>query len=56
MNRKERLLKLLREELKLVEDKLIEYPPDGKNELFDELVKEAKRIVETIKIIETETP
>lgn len=50
MNRKVRLLKLLREELKLVEDKLIEYPIYGDDALFDQLVKEAKRIKETVRI------
>lgn len=33
MNRKEKVLNLLREELKIVQKAIIEYPPYGKDEL-----------------------
>lgn len=44
MTRKQKLIQMLREELKLIEDELIEFPLDADDEQYSQLVEHAKKL------------
>ena len=56
MTRKQKLLQMLREELKLIEDELINFPLDAEDEQYSQLVEYAKKIAATLKVLDDETP
>lgn len=52
MTRKEELLKKLHEKLAILEDEIIDYPPDANDDTYDQLVEEAKRTARAIQMAE----
>lgn len=55
MNRKEKLLRTLRDRLKIVDEKILDHEPWDDQLEFDELIDEAKSIARMIKIVESES-
>lgn len=45
---------MLREELKLIEDELINFPLDADDEQYSQLVEYAKKIAATLKVLDDE--
>lgn len=54
MTRKEELLKLLRARLEIVEQKILSYPIWANESAYTELIAEARKTAEAIRILEND--